>query len=300
MHVLARCLKPLGFAVALSLPATQVSAQITDQLQAYTGANAKGYLQPLADAFGVNLNDAFYYSADIPDAGLRFMVEVAIMGYLFDDEDRTFQATTEGGFSPQQTVTAPTAVGSGSVVSVSGGAGTTFNFPGGLGLNSFALAVPQVRFGTFKGTEGLFRFFTMETGETEVGDLTLWGLGARHSISQYLPASPVSLAAGAMWQSFNVGDDFIDAGAFTLGVQASKRFALLEPFAGLSYDRFAMDVEYESTASGTKEKLKIDFDTNNAVRLTLGLAAHFLIGHAYGSYSISDQSNFSFGIALGK
>lgn len=288
-----------GGAMLVFAMAFPVSAQINDQLSAYTGPNATGYLQPLADAFAVNLNDAFYFSADIPTTGFSFTLEIVAMGYLFEDEDRTFKATTEGGFAPQQTIDAPTVVGSGQAVTVNGSGGTVFAFPGGLGLNSFGLAVPQIRAGSFLGTEGLLRFFTTETGDAEVGDLTLLGLGARHSISQYLPL-PVSLAAGAMWQTFSVGDDFIDANAFTLGVQASKRVSFFEPFAGLSYDRFSMDVSYESTAAGSTQAIDLEFDPENAVRLTLGLAAHFLIGHAYGSYSVSDENNFSFGIALGK
>ncbi|MDH3215846.1 MAG: hypothetical protein OEN01_06075 [Candidatus Krumholzibacteria bacterium] len=299
MHLRGHFLKALGLVLLISTLAAPASAQITDQLSAYTGVNAEGFLNPLAEAFGVNLNDAFYYSADIPRSGLKLSFEIVVMGFLFDDEDRTFQATTEGGFAPQQTVEAPTIVGSGEALTVNGNAMTSFAFPGGLGLNSFGLAAPQLRFGSIMGTEGLVRFFTMEAGDSEVGDLTLFGLGARHSISQYLP-SPVSLSVGAMWQSFKVGDDFIDASAFTLGVQASKRFSLLEPFAGFSYDRFAMDVEFESKASGPTEKLAIEFDADNTARLTLGLALHFFIGHGYGSYSISGSNNFSFGVALGK
>ncbi|MCK4773363.1 MAG: hypothetical protein KAT30_01205, partial [Candidatus Krumholzibacteria bacterium] len=58
----ARVCKLLGIAVALVMLAVPASAQIEDALSAYTGANAVGYMQPIADALGADLNDAFYYS----------------------------------------------------------------------------------------------------------------------------------------------------------------------------------------------------------------------------------------------
>ena len=75
-------------ALVVALCATPASAQLNDQLKAYTGVNAEGYLEPLSSAFGAALNDAFFYSADIPTSGFRITIEFPIMGVIFSDDDR--------------------------------------------------------------------------------------------------------------------------------------------------------------------------------------------------------------------
>lgn len=295
--MLRRVLRPLAGAALALLVAAPVSAQVEEALSAYTGANAEGYMQPVADALGATLNGAFFYSAYIPSSGAHFSFEIAAMSVIFSDNEKTFQATTEGGFIPTQTVTAPTIIGSTDPVTVSGQGGTTFTFPGGFDLSSLAIAVPQLRIGAIKGTEALIRFFAADISDNEISNIDLFGLGARHSVSQYFN-SPVALALGAMWQTFSLGGDFVDATAFTIGLQGSKRFSLLEPYGGLSYDYFKMDVTYESDV--TSENVSVNFDAITSARLTLGLGLNYKIGHAFAEYDIASTNSFAFGLTLGK
>ena len=61
MKIPLRFIKVIGCAGLILLPAASPSfSQIEDQLSAYTGRNATGYLQPLADAFGADLNDGLF------------------------------------------------------------------------------------------------------------------------------------------------------------------------------------------------------------------------------------------------
>lgn len=300
-----RSLAVVGCALLLVFVAVPVSAQIEDQISAYTGANAEGYLEPLALAMGANLNSGLFHSAHVPLAGLHIALETPIMAVIFDDEAGTFMASVESGFQPldpgDETVEAPTVVGPGEAVIVDGVAGTAFAFPGGFDLNAFALAVPQLRVGSFMGTEALVRYIAIDTGEVEVGDLSLWGIGARHNVSQYLgPVAPVDVAVGLMYQKFELGEDLIDATAFTFGAQVSKRlptgFAVIEPYAGLSYDYFQMDVSYED---GDDELVELSFDSHGTAHLTAGLHAQTAFFSLYGEYNIAEQSGFAFGMSLG-
>jgi hypothetical protein len=285
--------------------ATPASAQLEDQLSAYTGVNATGYMKPLVDAFGADLNDGLFHSAHIPAVGLHVSVEMRLMSVHFADEDRTFQGTTEGGFTPQQTVTAPTVIGSGDAVTVSGTSGTSFSFPGGFDLSSFAFAAPQVRVGSVMGTEAIVRYFAIDTGDSELGDLSLFGFGARHSVSQYLgPVFPVDLAVGFFYQSFKLGEndrggDLVSSDALSFGVQGSKSFGVLEPYGGISYDSHKMKVEYDSDASGTPESIDLEFETDRTLHLTVGLAANFSFVSAHGDFNIADKSSYSVGLAFG-
>lgn len=287
------------------LLAVPASGQIEDQISAYTGANAAGYLQPLADAFGTALNDGFHRSAYIPINGFHVGLGVHVMGVMFGDDDRTFKAVTEGGFQPEMTTDAPTVVGSGEAVILTGGqGGTSFAFPGGFDLNSFGLAVPQLTLAA-KGTEGMIRWIGVDTGDAELGDISLFGLGARHMVSQHFGDLPVDLALGFLWQSFTVGqntagDDFISSGAFTIGAQGSKRFPAgfitFEPYTALSIDTFKMEVAYESDDLGD---IEVDLDRYTTLHWTLGLGINLVAANLYGELNVAGQTSFSFGLALG-
>ena len=209
-----RSLAALGCVVLVLIASIPASAQIGDAISACTGDNAEGYLEPLARAIGANLNSALFHSAHVPEGGLHVSLELGMMAVLFSDDDETFSATTEMGFSPETTVEASTVVGPTGSIIVDGDGGTAFAFPGGFDLASFALAAPQLRIGSFKGTEALIRYMVFDTGDVEIGDVDLQGYGLRHSISQYFPGLPVDIAAGIMYQRFKLGDDLIDATAF--------------------------------------------------------------------------------------
>jgi hypothetical protein len=304
MVVPVRSLRCVGCVALILLAASAATAQIEDQLSAYTGDNAEGYLSPLATAIGAGLNSSVWKSAYIPpEDGFHLSFETHVVGLFFDDELRTFKAVTEEGFSPETTTNeAPTVIGSGDALIVAGDGGSSFAFPGGFDVNSFALAAPQIRVGAFRGTEVMFRGIGSVDleGDTEISTVSFWGLGAHHSISQYMaPDFPVDLAAGIFYQKISLGDDLIDASAFQVSAQVSKRypagFAFVEPYAGLSVDMFSMDVVYQ------KDDVDIDlsFETDTTVDLTLGLnltAAFFTLN---GEYSIASQNSFAFGFGLG-
>ena len=300
MVVRTRSLAALGCVVLVLLASIPASAQIGDAISAYTGANAEGYLEPLAQAIGSDLNSALFHSAHIPEGGLHVSLELGLMAVLFSDDDGTFMATTEGGFSPETTVEASTVVGPIGVIIVPGDGGTTFAFPGGFDLASFALAAPQIRIGSFKGTEALFRYLVYDTGDIEIGDVDVQGYGLRHSISQYFPGLPVDIAAGIMYQRFKLDEDLIDATSFSFGAQASMKlplvFVAIEPYAGLSLDTFKMDANYDDDDG---DPVSVKFDSRSTAHLTLGLHARVTVVSLYGEYNIAEQNSFAFGLAVG-
>jgi hypothetical protein len=279
---------------------------VQNQISVYTGANAVGYLQPLANAFGAALNSSFGYSASIPKASFHISLEAPVMGVIFEDEDRTFDATTESGFNPSTTAKAPTVVGNGDAVMVTGNGGATFAFPGGLDLNSLGLVVPQLRVGALMGTEALVRWIAFEQSDADIGKISLFGIGGRHSISQYMGPKPLlDLAVGAMWQQVNVGDnghggEFCSTDAFSLQLQASKRapvgFLTFEPYAGVAWEKFSADISYDDTNGNPVD---ISLDGGNDMRFTIGAGFNFVAGHLWADYNFADTDNFSFGLALG-
>ena len=280
---------------------------VQNQISVYTGPNAVGYLQPLANAFGATLNSSFGYSAFIPRSSFHLSLEAPVMGVMFEDEDRTFEATTESGFQPVSTEAVPTVVGDGDAVTIPGNGGAQFSFPGGLDLNSFGLVVPQLRVSSLMGTEAVVRWVSFEKSSNDIGKIEMFGIGGRHSLSQYMGEQPLlDLAVGALWQTFSVGEndrggDFVDSDAFMIQVQASKRapiggFLTFEPYAAASWETLDVDLAYED-ANG--EPVSVSLEGENDVRFTLGAGLNFVAGHLWADYSFANTNNFSFGLALG-
>jgi hypothetical protein len=289
--------------------ASALTAGLEDQLAGYSDENAKGYLEPLVDAAGADLNMGLFESARIPTSGYYFRVDLILMAVRFSDDDRTYSAITEGDFSPRQRANAPTVVGPGDAVTVDGDAGSQFSFPGGFNLNSFALAAPQIRFGSFAGTEILLRGFGGVVGDNELGDIELMGFGVRHNIDQYFSQLPGNLAAGFMWQRFKAGTneaggDMFKTSAWTLGVQGSKIYGnnwfFFEPYGGLSLDSYNTDVSYYTEATTPASVLDLSYDPTYNLRITLGFLARFAYGGAKAEYSFGQRSGFSLGLTIGK
>jgi len=301
----------LGCLVAVLLVALPAAGQIQDQLAAYTGANAEGYLQPLADAVGTSLNSGVFRSAYIPQEGFHFKFSMEVMSVFFSEDDETFDGVAEEGFQPLDPdgiIDIPTVVGSTGSVIVEGIGGTSYAFPGGFDLNSFSFGVPQITIGSVKGTEMIFRYFALDISDTELGNFSLIGLGARHSISQYMGDDPpLDLAVGLMWHTFKLGEndegsELIAANALTFGIQASKRLGegliYFEPYAGLSYDTSSVDVEYQSEATGDPLDISLDLESDPTARLTLGGSLNIGVWNLHTEYAFAGQSGFTFGTGI--
>jgi hypothetical protein len=276
-------------------------AQIEQQLRAYTGRNGAGYLSPLVEALGTDLNSSLFHTALIPTNGFHVGVELAITTVFFGEDTRTFMATTEGDFSPQQTKEAPTVVGPTGVVYVEGDAGTRFAFPGGFDVDNLPFAAPQLRIGSWRGTEVVFRLLIYDTGHDELGDLSVYGAGMRHNVSQYLGAGfPADVALGFVWQSVSLGnnqqgDDLIASDAYSVGLQASRGFGSFTPYAGLAFDWFSMDVAYEFSSD---ETIRLEFDEAADVHITLGFSYNLAFTDVYGEYNLANQNALSLGLAF--
>lgn len=303
--VIAGCLLPL--VLLLALPAG--ADELEDNLSVYSEENAAGYIQPLADLLGANLNSGLFRSARIPESGFRLSFEIPAMITRVSDDDRTFSATTEEGFFPEQTVDAPTAVGPGEAVIADGVGGTQFAFPGGLSINSIPLAMIQIRVGRLHGTEAILRYISIDVSDEDLAKVSLFGLGLQHSISQYLQSDlPLDLSAGFFWQSYKIGEnesgsDFIKGSAFTIGVQGSRQYGkpmmFIEPYAGLALDTHSMEVSYESEASGEPEDITLNPDRSTNLHLTLGAMFKIYYIGGYADYGFTGRNTFTFGLVIG-
>jgi Autotransporter beta-domain len=311
MHPLSRtrgAFVSLIAVVVLVSPAvvTADDGAVQGQMSVYTGENAVGYLQPLVNAFGATLNTGFGYSAYIPPTSFHIGLEFPVMGVFFEDEDKTFMATTEPGFDPTTEMEVPTVVGSGQAVVVPGTGGAQFAFPGGFDLNSFGLVVPQIRLSSLAGLEAVVRWIAYDDADADVGDIDMFGIGGRYGLSQHLGAAPpLDVAVGVLWQSLDVGTNdfgnpFTSTSALSVQLQGSKRmpvgFATFEPYGTVAYENLDVDVQY---SDANDQPVDVSLEGENSFRFTIGAGINFVAGQVWADYSFADTSNFSFGLALG-
>ena len=107
----------------------------------------------------------------------------------------------------------------------------------------------------------------------------LFGIGLKHSVSQYIPLLPVDIAVQIMYNKFSLEGPDLTIGTSNLAfnAHASRSFGLLTLYGGLQYESTSLDIEYVFT--GTElgqvlddDKIKVSLDGDNSVRLTLGAA----------------------------
>ncbi len=234
-----------GVFLGLLLLTTGSYAQkLNDFLDAYLGQNRQGYLQPLADLVSAGSNTGLQPSARI-DGHFYVRFNLTALGVMPTSDQKTFSASTEVPFSPEQTATVPTVVGENTLVSVEGENGTRYTFPGGYGLKRLFWAVPQLSIGGIYGTEVSLRLLPIDFGD-DFGKLSLLGIGIRHDMGRYfLENSPFALNVGYAYHKTDIGRA-IAAQSHYAYVQAGlsgKRGGIFA-WAGFQTGTFAVSYEY--------------------------------------------------------
>jgi len=259
-----------AFCLVIGNGTANAQTPLEDAIRQLTSESVRGYIQPFVNSFGANLNSGLYHSASIGEAGLSVKLDFVGMGTLIGDAEKTYSVVAPQPFDQTPVQTATVFGGSGTIVSHP--SGVTYQFQNGQVKTSFfPFAVPQLTVGNFYGTQGVLRYAPLPS----VGDfpkVTLFGVGARHSISRYLPTVPIDIAVSAFYQQFDIGD-IMSAKAVSVGAQASKSFAVVTLYGGLGYETSSMDLSYTYTGLGAtpNTRVGISVDSENKFRMTAGL-----------------------------
>ena len=271
-------------------------AQFEALIERYTGENAKKYVEPLITAFGADLNTGLYRSAKVPHEGIHIFISLNGMSAFFAPSQRTFLARTEEHFYPPQEVETATIVGKEGAI-VEGAGGTQFQFPDGYNLKSFSVMTPMITVAGFLGSEVSFRYFSQKVSE-DLGTVALLGLGARHSISQYIPESPVDIAVGYFYHRFHIGD-IVKTNASVVHAEVGKSLEVFDFYGGLSYGWTVADVKYTYSNQGITEEIDVTLRGKNKFQFTLGAGLNLLVFHLHFDYSFGSQRVYSTGLWIG-
>jgi hypothetical protein len=330
----SRVLAIAGFALAaLVLSAHPINAQedLSTKLSQFLGENGTKYIQPAISSFSANLNSGIFQSAEVHGL-LGFDVGFVAMFAPVPNSKKTFQATLpetvvyqnvtyRAGIDYDQSVTTPTALGpktGGRVFTKGGTPIEVFQFPGGTDLKLIPLIVPQLKVGGPVGTELIIRYVPEVTLNDAVGKLKLMGIGAEHSISQWLPGPsvtgaakpgsfPLDISVGLIYQEFSIrdtaGGDFIKTKAFSIGAQASKNLLFLTIYDGIAYETATTTISYNyrpTVPEGVElapQRVNLEgIKGDNTFRITGGLKFHWLLIDVFADYSVASQPAVSAGL----
>ena len=295
-----------GVVLIVSTNVARSDSDLERALRQYNFESVKGYVQPISDLFGTDVNSGFYHSAAIPRSGFHLEFDIVAMGALVSDDQKAYEVKLPAGFTPKPGSTLKTAT-------VFGGKGTLFEdyhngqlsglqYKGSDGIintSIFPLGVPQLTIGSVYGTEATIRFVTSpEIGSGKFPKTTLFGIGGRHSISQYIPNFPLDLAAGVFYSSFTVGD-LITSNSIAFGVQASKEFSVLVLYGGLQYEKSSLNLKFTSSDPTASPLVDVTLDGANTFRGTVGVGLALGVFNIFADANLGQITGFSGGIGFG-
>ncbi len=260
--------------------------------------NVRGYLQPLANSVGANINSGLFSTADIGEMGLSLQIQLVATGTMIGDAEKTFYALPPSQF-PQSPVKTATVFGD-MGASVSNSSNLTYYFQNGQVRTSlFPTAVPQLTVGNVFGTQAVVRYVSIPEFHN-FPKSSLIGGGLQHSVSRYLPDVPVDLAVGIYFNRFSLGD-IIEEKAMSYAAHISKTFALLTAYGGVQYETATMDVNYVYTGPGATPdtKLSMQLESENKFRATAGLNLNLGVLRLNADVNVGKVTVFSGGLGFG-
>ncbi|MEK9138977.1 MAG: DUF6588 family protein, partial [Bacteroidota bacterium] len=213
-------------------------SKLEDILRQQSMTNVQGYIQPMADLFGANMNAGLYNSADVPETGFHFALDIVGMASMVSDDQKSYQATSPPNFTPGSFKTATIFGDKGTIVADANNPSLSYKGSDGIiSATLFPLVVPQLTVGSIYGTEAIVRFITTPSiGDDKFPKTTLFGIGGRHNISQYVPDLGFDISANIFYNKFTVGD-LIDFSSIAFGASAGKSFSVLSVYGGLQYEK---------------------------------------------------------------
>lgn len=288
--------------ITSALFALQLNAQIQprttieDYLDAYLGTNARPYLQPLADLVTSNIHTGVWDWAAISKDKLYVKIKAQGMMSIPIEDMRDFSGTTSGDFTPVTTVNAPTIIGDESAIIITGDNNNTYVFPGGYDLNELILGTPQLTIGGFLNTEISGRFLAIPFNNN-IGDVDLWGLGIRHSLSNYFEDSPIDLSVGYFHHHLHAGN-YLNSNQNLYSLMIGKSGPVLSGHISANYQTGLHNVDYMYEDGATQYDVNMDVENSHPWLWEVGAGMKLGPVMINGAVSYSYFPTFALGAGL--
>ena len=265
--------------IFMCVAVSQIAAQskVEERLQNLSKSDAKGWLQPAVNGFGMGMNSGFFHTAKTHSL-LGFDLKIPVMLAQVPSGDKTFNSSVYGE--------SPT---------VAGDKGSSSDPIRGLDLSLVPFVAPQLTVGVPFKTDVLLRYVPKTEISKDVGEVSMLGLGVKHNLNQWIPIPlPLDLAGAFTYTSLEVGD-YLTANATSYHLLASKSLLLLTVYGGLSAESSTMDVEYDRTGFGTQ---KFSATGKNKFRFYGGATLKLLLIYVNADYSLGAYNAASVGLGV--
>jgi len=265
-------------------------SQIEDRLAQLAQNNAENYIRPFATSLGTAMNSNGYYSADISTM-ISFSVSFRGMYILIPESQKTFTPTfyVAGYQSNKESAT------------IYGDKGAAYAGPNGYivmppGINRSGIPVGYPQIGaSFMGTEVILRYLP-KVKIADNNDLSIFGLGVAHSISQYIPLFPLDLAVQLLYNNIEI-TGVMKLNNIAFNAHASKTIGLLTPYIGLQYENTSLDLNYTikgEPQSGdpnlrTDQNISASVTGDNHFRATVGASLKLAVIVLNADFSLGSQ-----------
>ncbi len=322
-------MKKFFVSLLLIIFVTSIFADVQKKLEQFGKDNGIMYVEPLVTAFGTTMNTGLFNTAKVLKP-FAFGLNVNMMAAFVPKEDNTFTAIRPDLFivNPIDTTQVIYLYEDEELESATifGEDGTTFEhnpfldtiigeedaaqldipLPNGANLPAVPFLMPQFNLGLPFGNEIMIRGFPKVEINKDIGDLGFWGVGLKHSVSQYIPLIPIDIAVQAAYQNLYVGD-LLTFSNFNANLEVSKKLLMWTLYTGVGYDKTNVTAEYDYTykivnqeneIEEVEQKIKFDVDGENEVRATAGIRYSLLLLKLYADYTISKYSVFNAGIGI--
>ena len=292
-----RLLAALACTMILLAPRAGAQSDLQKTLEQFNSNDVKGYIQPMGDLFGANMNGGLFHSAEIAKTGFHFSFELVGMAAMVGDAQKTYTLNTPAGFNPSSFKTA----------TMFGGPADSVTDPvkhvtlrgiadGFVNTSVFPLAAPQITIGDVFGTRAIIRYIAVPSMQGFPG-LSLWGIGVQHSVNQWVPVIPLDVAGHIYYSKFSLGD-LVNFNGLAIGVDASKSFSVLRLYGGLQWEKASMELKYTPT-DATVPPVDLTLDGANSFRATLGLCLHLGFFSVFADANFGSITNYTGGIGFG-
>jgi hypothetical protein len=273
-----------------------VFSQVEDRFGFFTEAEISEYARPFGTSLGMAFNSASYHTAKVADL-IGFSLSFRGMLILIPDDDLTFTPSLPNGYS-----STPTATIYGKEGAAYYGPQGFIVYPQGIDRSSIPVVLPQIS-ASFMGSEVMLRYLpgiSLGTGDEE---LSMFGIGLKHSISRYIPLSPVDISVQFLYNNLEI-TNVMDISAYAFNAHASKSFGLFTLYGGLQYESSTFDLEYTFTDPSNLDPqkagqtIKVSIDGDNNFRGTLGGTLKLALIALNIDYSLGAQSVLSGGLTF--
>jgi hypothetical protein len=327
MKSLIRCFTALLF-VCFLVGNMATAQDLQEQLSKVSKEAVGGYISPILNGWGNDLNSGIYYSADLHDV-LGFDVGLKMAASQITDGDKTYSfdlpstlkitsgsstITLTAGTDYDKTVTANSAVGSKDSTDVYTkstsvyGRRKIFTLPGGFDIGKIGvpLPMPQLNLGLPFGIELMVRYIpTVSAGDA--GKFNYMGFGARYSIDQWIPLCPVNIAVHFMTQKLNFKSkddaDIFSAKANAYGIEVSKKLFILTLYGGFQIENSTLTLNgfkgYDvGNGVGNVDIPGIEVKGADKSRFTVGARVLLLFLNIHAEYSFATNPVLAAGVGI--